>query len=69
MKTYEEAFSELELLVKKLEDEQTTIDDAINYFKQAIELQKYCEKILIEAQDKVTKILDETGVEADFDVK
>ncbi len=66
MKTYEEAFSELEMLVKKLEDEETTIDDAIEYFKQAIELQKYCEKILNEAQDKVAKILDETGVEADF---
>lgn len=69
MKTYEEAFSELEMLVKKLEDEETTIDDAIEYFKQAIELQKYCEKILNEAQDKVAKILDETGVEADFDEK
>ncbi len=69
MKTYEEAFSELEELVKKLENEETTIDEAIEYFKKAIELQKYCEKILNEAQGKVAKILDETGVEVDFDTK
>ncbi len=67
MKTYEEAFKELEDLVSKLEDENTNIDEAIEYFKQAIELQKYCEKILTDAQDKVVKIINENNEEEDFE--
>ncbi len=67
MKSYEEAFKELEELVQKLEDENTNIDDAIEYFKKAIELQKYCEKILNDAQEKVVKIIDENNEEVDFE--
>lgn len=67
MKTYEQAFKELEQIVQKLEAEDTNIDDAIEYFKQAVELQKYCETILKDAQQKVVKIIDENNQEVDFE--
>ncbi len=65
-KSYEEAFRELELLVQKLEDENTNIDEAIKYFKQAIELKNYCQEILAKADEAVVKILDETEKEVEF---
>ncbi len=65
-KSYEEAFRELELLVQKLEDENTNIDEAITYFKQAIELKNYCQEILAKADEAVVKILDETEKEVEF---
>ncbi len=66
-KSYEEAFHELEALVKKLEDENTNIDDAIIYFQQAIELKNYCQSILKTANEKVVKILNENGDEEGFE--
>ncbi len=66
-KTYEEAFRELEELVKKLEDENTNIDEAIIYFQKAIELKKYCQSILDSANEKVVKILSEENSEEVFE--
>ncbi len=66
-KTYEEAFRELEELVKKLEDENTNIDEAIVHFQKAIELKNYCQEILDSANEKVVKILSEENSEEVFE--
>lgn len=65
-KSYEEAFAELEVIVNKLQDESTNIDEAIELFKAGIELQKHCQKILDDAQNKVVTILNEENEEEEY---
>lgn len=64
--TYEEAFKQLETIVNKLQDENTSLDEAVELFKQGIELQKYCQTLLKNAEDKVAQIIDEDGNLKDF---
>ena len=48
---------ELEETIKKLENTDTTLDDAMDLFEKGITLTKTCRKLLSEAQLKVTKIV------------
>ena len=41
-KTLEEAFSELDVLAKKLEDRETSLEESFCLYKQGMELLKYC---------------------------
>lgn len=50
---FEQAIKELEEIIKKLEDEQTTLDQGIQLFEKANELIKLCEKKLKDAKVKI----------------
>lgn len=58
---FEEAMKELEETVKKLENVDTTLDEAMDLFEKGVSLTKTCRKLLGEAQLKVTKLVG--GVE------
>jgi exodeoxyribonuclease VII small subunit len=58
-KTYEESYMELEAIVQKLQQDNIDIDESIELFKRGIELQKYCNKILNDAEKSIVKILKE----------
>ncbi len=57
--TYEQSFSELEIIVQKLQQENIDIDESIELFKRGIELQKQCNEILNDAETSIVKILNE----------
>ena len=63
---FEEAMNELEETIKKLENTDTTLDDAMDLFEKGISLTKTCRKLLSEAQLKVTKIVGSSEKEEDF---
>lgn len=63
--TFEEALKELEETVKKLENGETTLDEAMTLFEKGVLLTKNCRKMLDEAQLKVKKVTEE-GIE-DFE--
>lgn len=57
--TFEEALKELEETVKKLENGETTLDEAMSLFEKGVLLTKNCRKMLDEAQLRVKKVTEE----------
>ncbi len=57
-KKFEQAMSELEAIVEKLEKGELTLDESIEYFQQGVELSKYCSKRLDEAERKITMLIE-----------
>ncbi|HHW48580.1 MAG TPA: exodeoxyribonuclease VII small subunit [Clostridiaceae bacterium] len=53
-KKFEEAISELEAIVDKLENGELSLDESIEYFQKGIELSKYCSKKLDEVEKKIS---------------
>ncbi|HJD61510.1 MAG TPA: exodeoxyribonuclease VII small subunit [Rickettsia endosymbiont of Degeeriella rufa] len=54
--SFEEALSELEEIVKKIDNGQETLEAAVNSFERGILLKNHCEKKLKEARLKIEKI-------------
>ena len=67
-KSFEEALSELEAIVKELESGNVNLDDAINKYGEAMKLVKLCEDKIKNAEDMVVKIVKDNKVE-DFEVQ
>ncbi len=67
-KSFEEALSELEVIVKELESGNVNLDDAINKYGEAMKLVKVCEDKIKNAEDMVVKIVKDNKVE-DFEVQ
>ena len=60
--TFEEAFEELEEIVKNQASGKTKLDEAVRVYARGTELKKYCEQKLREAQMKIEQIsLSQTG--------
>jgi len=66
---FEEAMKQLEETVKKLESGETTLDEAMELFEKGVGLSRTCQKLLQEAQLKVTKLISETDEEVEFDTE
>jgi exodeoxyribonuclease VII small subunit len=54
--SFEEALTELEKLVKQLEDGKAKLDDAIKAYERGAMLKRHCETKLREAQAKIEQI-------------
>ena len=54
--SFEEAISQLELIVRELESGRTKLDDAVSAYEKAIKLKQLCETKLKAAQLKIEKI-------------
>ena len=67
-KSFEEALSELEAIVKELESGNVNLDDAINKYGEAMKLVKVCEDKIKNAEDMVVNIVKDNKVE-DFEVQ
>jgi exodeoxyribonuclease VII small subunit len=61
--TFEQAMAELEEIVKKLEKGELTLDESISCFRRGVELTKYCNRKLDEAERSITMLIEgENGV-------
>lgn len=54
--SFEDAMSELETLVKKMESGEAKLEDSIQSYERGVALKKHCETKLKEAQEKIEKI-------------
>ena len=54
--TFEQAMNELETIIKRLEDGQLTLENAITLFERGSELKKHCDGKLKEAKMRVERI-------------
>ena len=66
---FEEAMKQLEETVKKLESGETTLDEAMELFEKGVSLSKTCQKLLSDAQLKVTKLIAQNDSEVEFDTE
>lgn len=57
--SFEKAIEELEIIVKKLEKGELSLDDSIECFKRGVELTKYCNKRLDEAERSITMLIED----------
>ena len=66
--SYEEAVNKLEELLVQLEDDDLKLEDTLGKFKEAMDLYKYCNEILTNAEGTVKIILEKEDalVETDF---
>lgn len=67
----EEALGELEELVEKMEQGDLSLEQALKDFQRGIELTRMCRKSLQEAEQKISILQQQAGLEelADFNEK
>lgn len=54
---FEKSIQELEDIVKKLEDGETTLDESLSLFERGVKLSAQCSKLLDTAEQKVNVLL------------
>ena len=64
-KTLEEAFTELDGLAEKLEDRETSLEDSFRFYRQGMELLKFCSEKLNTVEKKMLQI-NEDGTFSEF---
>lgn len=57
--SFEEAMSELDNIVQKLENNQLSLDESISMYQKGIELSNYCSKKLDQAERKITMLVQD----------
>lgn len=67
--TFESALTELETIVKKLENGDIELEAAIEQFQLGIELAGVCHQKLDAAEKRMTKIVQENGELFDFEIE
>ena len=63
--TIEEVFQELDNLAVKLEDSETSLEDSFRFYKEGMELLKYCSDKLDIVEKKMLQ-MDEDGTLREF---
>ncbi|HOB25718.1 MAG TPA: exodeoxyribonuclease VII small subunit [Bacilli bacterium] len=68
-KKFEELMSELEVIVRDLENGNADLEDSIQKYSEAMKLVKQCNDKLNNATESVNKILKEDGTLEDYKVE
>lgn len=66
--SFEESLKELEEIVKKLENGDVSLDNAIEEFNKAMQLIKTCDAKLNNAEEAIAKIVNENDEIMDFEM-
>ncbi len=66
--TYEQAYKKLEEILDKLESKGATLDESLSLYEEGISIYKYCNKLLDDAQLKISKF-NSLGIEEELDIK
>lgn len=67
--SFETALENLEAIVKELESGNTSLDQAIEKYTEAMKLVKLCNDKLNSATERVNKILTENGELVNFEIE
>ncbi|MGG1479813.1 exodeoxyribonuclease VII small subunit [Bacillus smithii] len=66
--SFEQAMEQLEDIVRKLEEGNVPLEEAISIYKKGMELSKLCHDKLQDAEEQVAKLMTEEG-EREFRVQ
>lgn len=58
-KTYEEAMTRLDEIIDLLENNEATLDESLDLYKEGVSLAAYCDKKLKDVDQEVTRIFEE----------
>lgn len=61
--TFEQALEQLETIIKRLEEGDIPLEEALEIYQKGMELSKICHDKLKYAEEKLTKVLKEDGEE------
>ena len=64
--TYEQAVSELEEIISKLESGEASLDDSIALYSRGMELSKFCKEKLEAIEKKISILSQDGAVESAF---
>ena len=59
--SFEEAVAELEQLVVRLERGDITLEESLEAFERGVNLTRFCQKALSEAEQKVQVLIEKNG--------
>lgn len=59
----EESLAEINQLIEKMEHSEQTLEQSLNHFERGIHLVKHCQKILVEAEQKVQILIQNNNQE------
>ena len=65
--TFEQDMKNLEEIVKRLEQGDFPLEEAIEKFKQGMDLSKKLQNTLLQAEETLTKVIDDNGDEQLFE--
>lgn len=65
--TFANAMSELEEIVRKLEQGDVPLEEAIDLYKKGMELSKFCHEKLQNAEEQLISIVNENGEKKPFE--
>jgi exodeoxyribonuclease VII small subunit len=57
---FESALKRLEIIAKKLEEENLSLEEALKYFEEGMKLSKFCSEQLEAAENKVKIIMKDS---------
>lgn len=66
--SFEDSLEKLEEIIKKLENGDVPLEEAIDEFNEAMKLVKTCNDKLNSAEKSIAKIVEENGDVLDFEV-
>jgi len=67
--TFEDAMLALDEIVEKLEEGDVPLEKAISYYEEGMKLSKLCNDKLKNAQEKMTKIINEQDEIEPFEIQ
>ncbi len=59
--TFEQSMEKLETIVRRLEEGKVELDEAIDLYKEGLELSKWCNEKLNKAEEQITTIMTDEG--------
>ncbi len=62
---FEKSLIELENIIKKLENDEVSLDESIALFEKGVELSNECRKTLETAENKIITLTDAEGEKTD----
>ena len=66
---FEKALDELETLVERMEQGESSLEDSLKDFERGIELTRSCQRALAEAEQKVQILLNKDEEPVEFDAE
>ena len=61
MPDFEQALAELEALVERMEQGETTLEESLQHFERGIALTRTCQEALKDAEQKVQMLIEKDG--------
>lgn len=65
--TFEESLQKLEQIVTRLEKGDVPLEEALEAFQKGMALSKQCQETLTNAEETLTKMMQDNDQEADFE--